>query len=79
MIFGRYEDELVPENGTWKILSRTNNPTIPTAEEYGPVLRARAVILDQNVRAANARSARNFCGYGNDGKSRVEGAQGQRR
>jgi ketosteroid isomerase-like protein len=57
VLFGRYEDEFIRENGTWKILRRTDIPTIPTAEEYGPVLRARGQILDQNIKAARAREA----------------------
>ncbi|MBN8830673.1 MAG: nuclear transport factor 2 family protein, partial [Sphingomonadales bacterium] len=41
VLFGRYEDEFIREDGAWKILRRVDLPTIPTAEEYGPVIRAR--------------------------------------
>ena len=58
VLFGRYEDEFIRENGTWKILRRTDIPTIPTAEEYGPILRVRGQILDQNIKAAEARAAK---------------------
>ncbi len=56
VLFGRYEDEFIRENGTWKIWRRRDIPTIPTAEEYGAVLRTRGQILDHNIKAANARA-----------------------
>lgn len=56
VLFGRYEDEFIRKDGIWKIWRRLDIPTIPTADEYGPVLRARSAILDHNVRAANKRA-----------------------
>lgn len=38
---GRYEDSLIREDGQWKILRRTDYPVIPTAEEWGEVMRKR--------------------------------------
>jgi len=41
LLFGRYEDEFIRENGVWKILKRVDIPTIPTPEEWGKIMRAR--------------------------------------
>ncbi|MBT2187372.1 nuclear transport factor 2 family protein [Sphingobium nicotianae] len=41
VLFGRYEDEFIRENGVWKILKRVDIPTIPTPEEWGRIMRAR--------------------------------------
>ena len=38
---GRYEDELIREDGAWKILRRVDFPVMPTAEEWGAFMRAR--------------------------------------
>jgi len=42
MLAGRYEDDLVRENGEWKILKRIDYPVMPTIEEWGSIMRARA-------------------------------------
>ena len=52
VLFGRYEDEFIREEGEWKILRRVDQPTIPTGEEYGPVIRARQRIQEQHIRGA---------------------------
>ena len=38
---GRYEDELIREDGQWKILRRVDFPVMPTAEEWGKIMQAR--------------------------------------
>jgi ketosteroid isomerase-like protein len=38
---GRYEDELIREDGQWKILRRVDYPVLPTAEEWGRIMQAR--------------------------------------
>ncbi|MEI9850611.1 MAG: nuclear transport factor 2 family protein [Sphingomonas sp.] len=38
---GRYEDELIREDGTWKILRRIDYPVMPTPEEWRAIMRAR--------------------------------------
>lgn len=38
---GRYEDELVREDGEWKILRRVDYPVMPTAAEWMAFIRAR--------------------------------------
>lgn len=38
---GRYEDELIREDGQWKILRRVDYPVMPTPEEWGKVIQAR--------------------------------------
>ncbi len=38
---GRYEDELVREDGEWKILRRVDYPVMPTAAEWMEFIRAR--------------------------------------
>jgi uncharacterized protein (TIGR02246 family) len=38
---GRYEDELIREDGAWKILRRVDYPVMPTPEEWGAFMRAR--------------------------------------
>ena len=38
---GRYEDELVREDGEWKILRRVDYPVMPTPEEWMKVVRER--------------------------------------
>lgn len=38
---GRYEDELIRENGQWKILRRVDHPVMPTAEEWMKFIRER--------------------------------------
>jgi len=42
MLAGRYEDELIREDGMWKIAKRTDFPVMPTMEEWGVIMRARA-------------------------------------
>jgi ketosteroid isomerase-like protein len=42
MLAGRYEDDLIHENGQWKILKRIDFPVMPTIEEWGAIMRARA-------------------------------------
>jgi ketosteroid isomerase-like protein len=54
VLFGRYEDEFIREEGAWKILRRVDIPTIPTAEEYGPVIRTRQKIQEQHIKGAKA-------------------------
>ncbi|MFO7324104.1 MAG: nuclear transport factor 2 family protein [Pseudomonadota bacterium] len=41
MLAGRYEDELVREDGEWKILRRVDYPVMPTAEEWMQFIRQR--------------------------------------
>ena len=38
---GRYEDELVREDGQWKILRRVDYPVMPTAAEWAKFIRER--------------------------------------
>jgi uncharacterized protein (TIGR02246 family) len=38
---GRYEDELIREDGKWKILRRVDNPLIPTREEWSKFIQQR--------------------------------------
>lgn len=38
---GRYEDELIREDGQWKILRRVDYPVMPTPAEWGKVIQAR--------------------------------------
>ncbi len=38
---GRYEDELIREDGQWKILRRVDTPVMPTAEEWMKFIRER--------------------------------------
>lgn len=41
MLAGRYEDELIREDGQWKILKRIDTPVMPTAEEWMKFIRQR--------------------------------------
>jgi uncharacterized protein (TIGR02246 family) len=41
VLAGRYEDELIRENGQWKILRRVDYPVMPTAEEWMKFIRER--------------------------------------
>lgn len=41
MLAGRYEDELIREDGRWKFLRRVDFPVMPTPEEWGRIMRAR--------------------------------------
>ena len=50
VLMGRYQDELTREDGTWKILRRVDNPTMPTAAEYSPVMQTRQKILEANTK-----------------------------
>lgn len=38
---GRYEDELIREDGKWKILRRVDYPIMPTGEEWAKIIQAR--------------------------------------
>jgi uncharacterized protein (TIGR02246 family) len=38
---GRYEDELIREDGKWKILRRVDYPVMPTSEEWMKFIRER--------------------------------------
>jgi uncharacterized protein (TIGR02246 family) len=38
---GRYEDELIREDGQWKILRRVDYPVMPTSEEWMKLIRER--------------------------------------
>jgi uncharacterized protein (TIGR02246 family) len=38
---GRYEDELIREDGKWKILRRVDYPVMPTPEEWAKFIRER--------------------------------------
>jgi len=44
---GRYEDELVREEGQWKILRRVDYPVMPTAEEWMKFIRERKAGADR--------------------------------
>jgi uncharacterized protein (TIGR02246 family) len=41
MLAGRYEDELIREEGQWKILRRVDYPVMPTADEWMKIIRER--------------------------------------
>jgi len=41
VLAGRYVDQLIRENGRWKILRREDHPVLPTAEEWLKVMRAK--------------------------------------
>lgn len=41
VLAGRYEDELIREEGQWKILRRVDTPLMPTAEEWMNYIRER--------------------------------------
>ena len=41
MLAGRYEDELIREDGQWKILRRVDTPVMPTAAEWMQFIRER--------------------------------------
>jgi uncharacterized protein (TIGR02246 family) len=41
MLSGRYDDELVREDGKWKILRRVDTPVMPTADEWAKIISAR--------------------------------------
>jgi hypothetical protein len=38
---GRYEDDLIREDGRWKILRRVDHQVMPTAEEWREIMRSR--------------------------------------
>jgi uncharacterized protein (TIGR02246 family) len=38
---GRYEDEMIREDGKWKILRRVDNPVMPTREEWMKFIQQR--------------------------------------
>jgi len=42
VLAGRYEDELIREDGKWKILRRIDYPVMPTPEEWGEMMRKRS-------------------------------------
>lgn len=41
MLAGRYEDEFIREDGSWKIRRRVDYPVMPTQEEWMTFIRAR--------------------------------------
>ncbi|MET0291798.1 MAG: nuclear transport factor 2 family protein [Steroidobacteraceae bacterium] len=41
VLAGRYEDELIREDGRWKILRRVDYPVMPTSEEWSKFIRER--------------------------------------
>ncbi|MBT2186436.1 nuclear transport factor 2 family protein [Sphingobium sp. H33] len=41
VLAGRYEDQLIREDGAWKILKRIDYPIMPTPEEWGKYIRER--------------------------------------
>lgn len=41
MLAGRYEDELIREDGEWKILRRVDYPVMPTRDEWMKFIRER--------------------------------------
>lgn len=41
MLAGRYEDQLIREDGQWKILRRVDYPVMPTPAEWGKIIRER--------------------------------------
>ena len=41
MLHGRYDDELIREDGEWKILRRVDTPVIPTYDEWNRIIRER--------------------------------------
>jgi uncharacterized protein (TIGR02246 family) len=44
---GRYEDELIREDGKWKILRRIDFPVMPTSEEWMKFIRERRAAQSQ--------------------------------
>lgn len=44
---GRYEDEMIRENGEWKILKRVDFPVMPTPEEWGKIIAERRKAAQQ--------------------------------
>jgi uncharacterized protein (TIGR02246 family) len=44
---GRYEDDLIRENGEWKILKRVDFPVMPTPEEWGKIIAERRKAAQQ--------------------------------
>jgi uncharacterized protein (TIGR02246 family) len=42
VLAGRYEDELIREDGQWKILRRVDHPLMPTPEEWQKFIRERS-------------------------------------
>jgi uncharacterized protein (TIGR02246 family) len=47
MLAGRYEDELIREDGKWKILRRVDYPVMPTSEEWMKFIRERRAASGQ--------------------------------
>ena len=41
MLAGRYEDDLIREDGQWKILRRVDYPIMPTPTEWGKIIAER--------------------------------------
>ena len=41
VLSGRYEDELIREDGKWKILRRVDYPVMPTPDEWSKYIRER--------------------------------------
>ncbi len=41
VLSGRYEDELIREDGKWKILRRVDYPVMPTSDEWSKYIRER--------------------------------------
>jgi uncharacterized protein (TIGR02246 family) len=41
VLAGRYEDDLIREDGQWRILRRVDHPVMPTAEEWMKFIRQR--------------------------------------
>lgn len=41
MLAGRYEDDLIREDGQWKILRRVDYPIMPTPAEWGKIIAER--------------------------------------
>lgn len=47
VLAGRYEDELIREDGEWKILRRVDYPVMPTAEEWARFIRERRARMEK--------------------------------
>jgi uncharacterized protein (TIGR02246 family) len=50
VLAGQYDDQLIREDGEWKFLRRVDNPVMPTAAEWGEIMRKRRVEQAQKAK-----------------------------